>query len=269
MKTLMSIVVIGLFSSTALTEEQMNLLPNGSFEDGDFQIVETYEQVLNLCPVAIGETRLQGWSVSLSPDDPDQLATTSGLEWVATPPGRYAGPDGHAAVDLVTGSDFFKIANSCLTVPDKRYQLSFWTANGGMLGVRIEGRSVLFLGNFPVTEDLVWRQIIIPFTANSETSKIVFWASQTGTVMSGGTGPALDGVRVVPIEDASLLVDVFAGLQIRGIPGRQYRIDYSREVDSGWHVLATITLPSTPYFFVDDSVPARGPKRFYRAVELE
>ena len=68
---------------------------------------------------------------------------------------------------------------------------------------------------------------------------------------------------------ASLTLQLLAGLQISGAININYRIDYLTDVQNtnSWSPLATVTLVSNPYFWVDLS-STNQPRRLYRAVRV-
>jgi len=71
-------------------------------------------------------------------------------------------------------------------------------------------------------------------------------------------------------EQASLDIDLYAGLQIAGTVGGTYRIDYANALPStNWTTLTNLVLPSSPYLFIDTETPANHMKRFYRAVSVK
>lgn len=77
------------------------------------------------------------------------------------------------------------------------------------------------------------------------------------------------GAEVLLSSTATLTVTemkLYAGLTINGAVGAQYRIDYKTSLQSSnWITLTTITLPSSPYLFID--VESGGaPGRYYRFV---
>jgi len=67
------------------------------------------------------------------------------------------------------------------------------------------------------------------------------------------------------VAPASLQLNTYPGLQITGTPGRTYQIQTSPDLKA-WATSATLVLPSSPYFWVDQN-PVAGSK-YYRAVML-
>jgi len=66
-----------------------------------------------------------------------------------------------------------------------------------------------------------------------------------------------------------LSVKMYAGLTITGVKDARYRIEYSPAAASppDWQTLTTITLPSSPFLFIDENSPGAN-SRFYRATLL-
>lgn len=247
-----------------------NLVENGSFEAGDclIEVVPTLPAAGFWTHVQVGSNRLQGWSVELSPDDPDAQSTTAGLEWVGSAPTKSTQPDGLMMVDLVNATDFFKLSTTLPTSKQKRYRATFWVNAGGVVTLKLVGETVRLLQAIPVQEDVTWRMVAFSFTADSAVTRLEIWASQTATTLAG-SGPLLDDVRVVPIEESVLSIGLYAGLRTEGTPGKTYRIEYASAVrPEDWNVLTNIVLPETPYFLVDPTPVSHTTERFYRAVEL-
>lgn len=72
------------------------------------------------------------------------------------------------------------------------------------------------------------------------------------------------------ITPATLEMALHPALTINGDVGRTYRIDYADKLDrttvnTNWHTLTNLVLPTAPYLFFDAS-PAASAERFYRAV---
>lgn len=67
-----------------------------------------------------------------------------------------------------------------------------------------------------------------------------------------------------------LNIGVYAGIEITGATGLIYRIDFAEPLSpTNWITLTNITLPSSPFFFVDKTSAANHGNRFYRAVIAE
>ena len=72
-------------------------------------------------------------------------------------------------------------------------------------------------------------------------------------------------------DPAKVKIGLYAGLTIEGKIGCQYRIDYTTFLNPNpsltvWTTLTTITLPSSPFLYVDTTVVSGN--RFYRVVPL-
>ncbi|MCX6922698.1 MAG: hypothetical protein NT154_05705, partial [Verrucomicrobia bacterium] len=63
----------------------------------------------------------------------------------------------------------------------------------------------------------------------------------------------------------SLSLDLYPGLSIIGTVGLNYRIEYTEASLTNWLPIANLTLPTSPYLWVDAGALG-APKRFYRAV---
>lgn len=79
-------------------------------------------------------------------------------------------------------------------------------------------------------------------------------------------------IRVECCLPARVKVALYAGLMIEGSVGCQYQIEYTTFLNptpslTVWIPLVTLTLPSSPFLYVDTSAPASN-NRFYRVVVL-
>ena len=89
------------------------------------------------------------------------------------------------------------------------------------------------------------------------------------TVSSVGQSSSSSTFGVPDPNAGWLALNLLAGLDIYGTVGLTYRIDYLSDVTNtnSWTALTNITLPASPYFWVDLS-STNQPKRFYRSVWL-
>jgi hypothetical protein len=89
------------------------------------------------------------------------------------------------------------------------------------------------------------------------------------TISSQGQTSGSSSFGVPDPFASSLVVKMLAGLDIYGTIGMTYRIDYLTDLNNpnSWLVLTNITLPASPYFWVDVS-SASQPRRFYRSVSV-
>lgn len=92
--------------------------------------------------------------------------------------------------------------------------------------------------------------------------------------VTNGAGEAVSDVAKLTVNPASeipsLSLQTFAGIRIVGEVGRSYSIQYAVNTDStanwfNWVSITNITLPSTPYIYLDPGSGNRS-KGFYRAV---
>jgi len=71
-----------------------------------------------------------------------------------------------------------------------------------------------------------------------------------------------------PTNTTTLKCQMYAGVEIAGVIGHTYRIEYSPVLPSqDWKTLTNITLQSSPFLLFDVTSPGTR-KRFYRAIEL-
>ncbi len=103
--------------------------------------------------------------------------------------------------------------------------------------------------------------VILPANAPPGTVPVIIGA--------GGQISAPSSFTTTDPFAASLVLQMLAGLQVFGNVGSNYRIDYLSNVQNpnSWSPLSTITLPSSPYFWVD-LTSTNQPRRFYRAVRV-
>lgn len=69
---------------------------------------------------------------------------------------------------------------------------------------------------------------------------------------------------------SNLELTMFPGISVIGVEGQTYRIEASTNLAPGsvWQPLTNVTLPFSPYLWIDTSAPGLS-QRFYRAVRLE
>ena len=82
-------------------------------------------------------------------------------------------------------------------------------------------------------------------------------------IVSNATGFATSTAVSLGFVDLKM----FAGVIITGPTGATYRVDYTPALANppDWQPLDTVTLPTSPYYFIDYASPGVE-KRFYRAV---
>ena len=92
-------------------------------------------------------------------------------------------------------------------------------------------------------------------------------AARTGpysVAVSNPNGTTQSATAVLSLLEGGL----YMGLVITGPVGANYRVDYRTDVLGVWLPLTTLTLPFSPYPFIDPTPVASGPRRFYRAVNV-
>lgn len=110
------------------------------------------------------------------------------------------------------------------------------------------------------------------FVANAgNTSVMKFTAAHVGSTFSSIFNQSPDFIAI-GCDSAGLSIALYPGLTITGSVGCSYRIEYTTFLNLNpsltvWTVLTTLTLPTSPFLYVDASAPATG-TRFYRAVPL-
>ena len=100
-----------------------------------------------------------------------------------------------------------------------------------------------------------------PSAATAGTYRVVVKSTAGGATIS--TEAVL---RLLSFGD----LNFYAGVTLAGTVGQKFRVDYADAVASGpidWKVLATFTLPFSPYLVVDPLSPGHR-ERFYRAVPI-
>lgn len=91
-------------------------------------------------------------------------------------------------------------------------------------------------------------------------------AGSYDVVVTGRDGSVTSAAASVFVLD----LQMFAGLVIDGPVGGQVRVEYTNDIQqqTGWTALNTLTLPRSPYVYIDENSPGQ-PKRFYRAVPVQ
>jgi choice-of-anchor C domain-containing protein len=167
---------------------QVNLLINGSFEDGPDTNNPNQFVWLNE-----GDKQIKGWTVSQG-----QLSYV-GSYW------EHA--DGKHSLDMHGGPGFGGIKQTFATKKGQKYRVIFAMAGNplGMvsvkkLGVRAAGQEVEF--TFDTTgktiQEMGWTTQVWDFVARESKTTLEF---RTHMTEDGDCGPALDRVSVWPVED--------------------------------------------------------------------
>lgn len=191
------------FSSPA---SAVNLIMNGSFENGDFN--SSNNSWVRLSP---GSTDLTGWSVG----------GFGGVDWHNTTEMQFPF-DGEFVVDLnLDGGDISKtgtLSQTFATIPSQLYTLSFylsgptpvsgWFPNPRQVMVDIAGVQQLFSTPESLHTNLAWEQHQLAFEA-IETETTLTFSSVNG---SGFWGPVLDNVSVeeVAVPEPSSVLGILA-----------------------------------------------------------
>lgn len=85
-------------------------------------------------------------------------------------------------------------------------------------------------------------------------------------IVSGPGGSVTNVIALLTFTE----LHMYAGLNIGGPVGKNYRVDYTEDLSGNptWTALTNFALPSSPYLFIDRQSRER-PKRFYRAVPID
>ncbi len=92
-----------------------------------------------------------------------------------------------------------------------------------------------------------------------------------GSFVADGNGVLLQsGVFAPPTNPppSYLTIATYPGVTINGTAGATYQIQYTTNLNSTWLPLTNISLPYTPFIWVDSSSSVVG-QRFYRSVQLQ
>ena len=67
---------------------------------------------------------------------------------------------------------------------------------------------------------------------------------------------------------ANLAISTYPGITISGTPGLTYLIQYSTTLNSNWSTLTNLSLPYSPYLWIDTSATVAG-QRYYRSIQFQ
>ncbi len=89
-------------------------------------------------------------------------------------------------------------------------------------------------------------------------------------VLASLNGIYESGLISMPTNQTTTTLGIasYPGVTINGTAGMTYQIQYSSNVNTNWTTATNITLPYTPYVWVDTSTTMTG-QRFYRSVLLQ
>lgn len=157
--------------------------------------------------------------------------------------------------------------------------------SAGSAGKSAVGPAPVILGNPTNTTASLGDVAALCVSASGSGSLSYQWY-QNGTPVPGATNsclllsalsPADSGSYFVAVGNANGTVDslaatltaielkMYAGITINGLVGAPYRIDYANDLNSGFVTLTNITLPTSPYIFIDYASGGL-PRRFYKVV---
>lgn len=192
---------------------QSNLITNGDFESGNFsQCVAGPPPYFCLNNLPLGSTNIPGWNIALSLNDPGQIMTTSGLEWVKVVSVVSGQLVTNYNVDLVDSpDDYFAIDTSFLTIPGNRYRLALQAWQGGILGLSVVGTTTNLLVQRSIIEDSNRRTHSFDFTADDTVSRLSLWAIDMSRVnQTDGSAPFVDNISVSEFKPFSFTKQISA-----------------------------------------------------------
>ena len=137
------------------------------------------------------------------------------------------------------------------------------------------------IGKYDLSGNVVNDELILPETngfstlaaagtrvyATTAYSTYVEYDSSDGELLrSTATGPAAGVAVLAQPELPTVTIGQYLGLTITGTVGAQYIIEYTTSLDEPvtWTPLETITLPGSPYLYIDTNIFSGT--RFYRVV---
>ena len=83
---------------------------------------------------------------------------------------------------------------------------------------------------------------------------------------NGSDGVVWDNLRFASVPPAISNICMYAGLQLEGGVGSHCRIEWTADLSSSnWTALTNVTIPCSPYVFIDQTSGGAG-TRFYRTV---
>jgi uncharacterized delta-60 repeat protein len=102
-----------------------------------------------------------------------------------------------------------------------------------------------------------------------------------GRILLGGNFTSVNGVRINgiarlnpdginPSTPQFLGIQLYAGMLLNGTLTNTYRIEYTPNLNTQalWTPIATLTLPTNPFLFLDTNSPANA-SRFYRMMTVQ
>ena len=197
---------VGLCLAAWPASADVNLLTNGSFEDGNYTGGV-------FVPLGAGATNITGWSIG-----------GHSIDWI----GSYWQPqDGARSLDL-NGTGAGSVSQTFATTAGQQYKVSFWMSanfDGGpslktiQVDVNDNTQTFSYTGGSTSSGNMFWEQASFIFVANSSTETLTFLSTTTG--FSGNEsfpaafGPALDNVTVQAVPELStwaMMLLGFAGL---------------------------------------------------------
>ena len=127
------------------------------------------------------------------------------------------------------------------------------------------GQFIASLGNFITTspDGLSW-------TNRPAAGSATAFAYGAGTFVTSGLRQSDVFANPTSSPPSNLALTMYPGVSVTGAEGQTYRIEASTNLAPGsvWQPLTNLTLPFSPYLWIDTSASA-SPRRFYRAVRVD
>jgi len=279
----------GVISSYSTDGNDWTAGPDFTWEDGTFQTVgEGYNVYYGATPIALSMTVNQDGSFYYWVG----RGNYAGAQLTASLDGATNGPN-YASASMTTDRhlckvDFFNIS--------KQTTLSvLWNQQAVFAAALTVGSGVPIITKQPQNKTVVVGSSVTFSVTAEGTPPLSYQWQYNGTNIDGANAATLTlnnvgtnqsgtytvtvangiGLGFTPSQPISLLVGIsypltvqlYAGLQVQGTIGAVYSIQCTSDLNqtNSWQTLTNLTLPSSPYLYIDTASPDY-PRRFYRAV---
>jgi len=263
--------------------------PDFTWEDGTFQTVGNAENVYyGATPIALSMTVNQDGSFYYWVG----RGNYAGAQVTASLDGATNGPN-YASASPTTDRHLYKVDVFNISKPTTLSVL--WNQQAVFAAALTVGSGVPIITAQPQSQAVV-EGSSVTFSVTAEgTPPLSYQWQYNGTNIDGANAATLTlndvgtnqigtytvtvangiGLGFTPSQPASLLVGIsypltvqlYAGLQVLGTVGLVYSIQCTPDLTqtNNWQTLTNLTLPSSPYLYIDTASPDY-PRRFYRVV---
>lgn len=190
--------------------------------------------------------------------------------WLVVSNARWLAPATNASLDEPRGGYDYRLTFNLVDVSSNALDPATAIITGNWA---VDDSGVILLNGVPVATNSVGFTALTPFSISTAflagTNTLDFVVTNGNNPIPNPTGlliSGLSGTATLMRNEASLKIDLYAGIQINGTVGATYQLQYATLLPStNWITLTNIVLPISPFLYFDADAISNNGKRFYRA----